>query len=100
MPKVLFTLLKSPFEKNEIRTMEAISGDHERGVMLLEDAVYYATSERIREELLSKNFSVFVIDEELKARGYEGLDFEGIEVIDYDSAVEIIMERCDKVVSL
>lgn len=97
---LLFTLLKSPFEKNEIVTMDSIAGDNEKGVILFEDAVYYATSEQIRKELLSKNYSVFAIKEELEARGYSEFTAEGVEMIDYDAAVDIIMERFDKVVSL
>lgn len=100
MPTMLFTLIKSPFEKNEIRTMTAIAQDQKSGVMLFEDAVYYATNENTRTELLSKHFSIFVIEEELEARGHEKFAAKGVEMIDYDTAVEIIMERYDKVVSL
>ena len=100
MPKVLFTLLKSPFEKDEIQTMEVMAKDNEKGVILFEDAVYYAFFESTRNELLSRNFSIFAIKEELEARGFEGFAAEGVEVIGYDAAVEIIMERYDKVVSL
>ena len=66
MSKVLFTLLKSPFEKNEIRTMEIMGGENEKGVLLFEDAVYYASFEPTRQELLSRNFSIFAMKEELE----------------------------------
>ena len=100
MATLLFTLVKSPFEKNEMHTMTAIARDQKRGVMLFEDAVYYATNESTRKDLLSKQFSIFAIEEELKARGFEQFAAKGLEVIDYDTAVDIIMEQYDKVVSL
>lgn len=100
MPKVLFTLLKSPFEKDETHTMDTLGGNNEKGVLLFEDAVHYATIEQFRKNLLSKNYSIFAIKEELDARGYEKLSAQGIEIIDYDRAIDIIMEKFDKVVSL
>lgn len=100
MAKVLFTLLRSPFEKDEIHSMDTIAGNNEKGILLLEDAVYYATIEQIRNELLLKNYSIFAIKEELEARGYSELTFEGVELIDYKAAIDIIMEKYDKVISL
>jgi sulfur relay protein TusB/DsrH len=100
MPKVLFTLLKSPFEKDEIPTMDTLGGNNEKGVLLFEDAVYYATIELIRKNLLSKNYSIYAIKEELDARGYEKFSAQGIEIIDYGTAIDIIIEKFDKVVSL
>ena len=99
MPKVLFTLVRSPFEKDEIHTMDTIAASNDKGVLLFEDAVYYATVEQKREELLSKNYSIYAIKEELDARGHSEFSAEGIELIGYDEAVDIIMERYDNVVS-
>jgi len=99
MPRLLFTLLKSPFEKDDIATMDIIAKDNEKGVLLFEDAVYYATVEKKRQNLLQKKFSIYVIKEELEARGYENFNADGIEVIDYEKAVDIIMEEYDKVIS-
>ncbi|UCE38544.1 MAG: sulfurtransferase complex subunit TusB [Thermoplasmata archaeon] len=100
MPKVLFTLVRSPFEKDEIHTMETVAANNEKGVILFEDAIYYATSEHKRRELLSKDYLIYAIKEELDARGHGEFSAEGIELIDYDEAVDIIMERYDKVISL
>ncbi len=100
MPKVLFTLLKSPYETNELRFMERVAEGNEKGVMLFEDAIYYATIEQFRNELLNQNFLIYVIGEELEARGQGKPHAEGVEIIDYDTAVDILMEKYDKVVSL
>lgn len=100
MQNVLFTLLRSPFERNELQFLEEIARDCSKGVLLFEDAVYYATAEQFRDELLSKNYSIYAIEEELEARGQEIPKTEGIHIIDYDTAVEIIMEKYDKVISL
>jgi tRNA 2-thiouridine synthesizing protein B len=100
MQKILFTLLRSPFEKSELELMESIAGDCEKGVMLFEDAVYYATTEQFLDELLVKKYSIYAIEEELEARGLKVPQTEGIHLIDYNTAVEMIMEKYDKVVSL
>jgi sulfur relay protein TusB/DsrH len=99
MPKVLFTMLRSPFEKDEIHAMETVAMDNEKGVLLFEDAIYYATVEQKRKELLSKEYSIYAIKEELDARGFGDFSAEGVELIGYDEAVDIIMKRYDKVVS-
>ena len=99
MPKVLFTLVRSPFEKDETHTMDTVAANNEKGVLLFEDAIYYATVERKRKELLSKNYSIYAIKEELDARGHGEFSAEGVELIGYDEAVDIIMERYDKAVS-
>jgi sulfur relay protein TusB/DsrH len=99
MPKVLFTLVRSPFEKDEIHTMDCVAAGNEKGVLLFEDAVYYATVEQKRKELLSKNYAIYVIEDELDARGLKKFSTEAIELIGYDEAVDIIMEKYDKVVS-
>jgi sulfur relay protein TusB/DsrH len=100
MSKVLFTLIKSPLEKDETHTMNLIAKDNEKGVLLLQDAVYYATVKEKRNELFVKKYSIYAVKEELEARGYEKFAAEGIKIIDYDAAVGIIMESYDLVVSL
>lgn len=100
MPQVLFTLLKSPLEKNDIPTMDVIANEKEKGILLFQDAVYYATLNRIRGELLSKNYSIYAIKEELEARGYQDFKTEGVEIIDYERAVDILMETYESVISL
>ena len=100
MAKVLFTLLKSPFEKDETHTMDTIAGSNEKSILLFEDAIYYAIIKKIREELLLKNYSIYAIKEELEARGYSDFTDKGVELIDYDVAIDIIMEKYDKLVSL
>ncbi len=100
MISVLFSLVKSPFESNEIHTMDCILGDNKGGVLLFEDSVYYATNEKLREKLIVKKYSIYAIAEELEARGYQNLSVKGVEVIDYARAAELIMESYDKVISL
>ena len=100
MANVLFSLLKSPFESNEMHIMDVIAKDNDRGVLLFQDAVYYATMKRFREELLSKKYSIYALQVELAARGFDTESTEGVEIIDYDRAVELIMEEYDSVISL
>jgi tRNA 2-thiouridine synthesizing protein B len=100
MPKVLFTLLKSPLEKDETQTMNSIARDNEKGVLLFQDAVYYATIVEKRNELLVKNYTIYAIEEELEARGYQKFTALGVEIIDYETAVDMIMENYDLVISL
>ena len=100
MTNVLFALLKSPFESNELHMMEVLAKGNNKGVLLFQDAVYYATMERFRQELISNKYSIFALRDELSARGFDKASLEGVKIIDYDRAVDLIMEEYDRVVSL
>jgi sulfur relay protein TusB/DsrH len=100
MANVLFTIIKSPFESNEFQIMEILAKDNDKGVLLFQDAVYYATMERFREELLTHGYAVYALKDELAARGFDKAPIEGVQTIDYDRAVELIMEEYDRVISL
>ena len=100
MSQIIFTLLKSPFEKNELENMNVIAGNNDKGVVLFQDAIYYATVDRLRNELLEHNFKIYAIEDELDARGYGSFSEEGVDKIGYTEAVELIMEKNDKVISL
>jgi tRNA 2-thiouridine synthesizing protein B len=100
LKRILFTLLKSPFERNEIENMDIISRDNERCVLLFQDAIYYATTDAIREQLLQKNYTIYALEDELEARGFESFSKSGVRIIDYEGAIDLVMENNDKVVSL
>ena len=100
MVKVLFPLLKSPFEKLEFDVMRAVAKDNEAGVLLFQDAVYYATTDHMRNSLLEKCYRIHALGDELAARGFGAFSAKGVEIIDYDRAVELIMEEYDSVISL
>jgi len=93
----LFILLKSPFECNAIELMERLR-DGDDGVLLAEDAIYYATVSKVRDELLKKGYKIYAMQDDAIARGFDNI--EDVELIDYETAVDLIMEKYSKVISL
>ncbi|XRP96216.1 sulfurtransferase complex subunit TusB [Methanocaldococcus sp. 16A] len=95
---VLFILLKSPFECNAIELMERLRDGNNDGVLLAEDAIYYATVSKVKDELLKKGYKIYAMQDDALARGFDNI--EDVELIDYETAVDLIMEKYSKVISL
>ncbi len=95
MPSKLFILLKSPSEYAELDLIGALGGDDKIGVILFEDAVLFSVFEDKKEELLSAVDHVYVIGDDLEARGFKGKAGKGFEVVDYPRAVDLIMDEYD-----
>jgi tRNA 2-thiouridine synthesizing protein B len=94
---VLFILLKSPFECNAIEIMEKLK-DGNDGVLLAEDGVFYTTVSKIKNELLERDYKIYAMQDDTLARGFE--DITGVELIDYETAVDLIMEKYSQVITL
>lgn len=94
MKSVLFIILHSPFEKNMVSRIEMVGGDAPKGALLFEDGIYYATHPKFRDTLLKKGIKLYVSEPCTKARGCE-TGIPGVEFVDYDRAVELIMEEYD-----
>jgi tRNA 2-thiouridine synthesizing protein B len=98
---MLHTVNKSPFEKSSLdgclRLAKAGSA-----ILLIEDGVYAAVKGASTEEKVSaatRDFSVFVLGPDLKARGMEeNRLIEGVNVVDYGGFVDLVVEH-DKVQS-
>ena len=91
---MLHTVNKSPFEHNALNACLARAAKGS-AILLFEDAVYAATEGTRVENLMvkaSKDFQVFVLGPDLKARGYEKYQvIKGIAIVDYSDFVDIVV---------
>lgn len=100
MSSTLFILLKSPHEYHDLDAVAALGGDDRVGVMLLEDATLFPVFEDRREEIMDVADEIYVMGEDLEARGFKGRAGKGFQVIDYPRAVDLIMEEYDQTITL
>jgi sulfur relay protein TusB/DsrH len=101
MPSILFLLFKSPHEFGpSLDMIDKIAGDEKRAAILFEDAAYYAVDHKKGRKLLDVAKEVFVMSDDLQAKGFGGKAMPGFKEIEYPEAVELIMERFDKTITL
>ena len=101
MPSILFLLFKSPHESGTTPEMiDKIAGDSERAAILFEDAAYYAVDRKRGARLLESAKQVFVMSDDLQAKGFGGKALPGFKEIGYPEAVDLIMERYDQTITL
>nr|WP_236953696.1 DsrH/TusB family sulfur relay protein [Methanocaldococcus bathoardescens] len=53
---------------------------------------------KVRDELLKKGYKIYAMQDDAIARGFDNI--EDVELIDYETAVDLIMEKYSKVISL
>jgi sulfur relay protein TusB/DsrH len=80
--------------------MKNIAAGERSGVILFEDAAYFAVDKRQASELLSVVKEAYVMADDLASRGFEGKAVPGFKAITYPEAVELIMEQYDQTVTL
>jgi sulfur relay protein TusB/DsrH len=100
MQSKLFLLFKSPHEFTGLDMIENMSGSAKRGVILFEDAAYYAIDPNKGKKLLEAGKEVYVMKDDLAARGFAGRAMAGFKEIDYHEAVDLIMEKFDQTITL
>ena len=101
MPSILFLLFKSPHEfAASLEMIDRIAGDSERAAILFEDAAYYAVDQSQGNRLLGTAKQVFVMSDDLQAKGFGGKALPGFKEIGYPEAVDLIMERYDQTITL
>ncbi|QLH74450.1 MAG: sulfurtransferase complex subunit TusB [Methanomassiliicoccales archaeon] len=100
MPSKLFILLKGPHEFTGLEMMKHIAGDERSGVILFEDAAYFAVDKKRSAELLKVVNEAYVMADDLAARGFEGKANAGYRPITYHEAVDLIMEKFDQTITL
>ncbi|MBM4237231.1 MAG: sulfurtransferase complex subunit TusB, partial [Euryarchaeota archaeon] len=93
MVSKLFILVKPPSEYHSLNQIKKIAGDDKRAALLFEDAVYFAADRRKSGELLDAAGEVFVIADDLEARGFGEAVPEGYTTIDYPRAVDLVVEE-------
>ncbi|MDD1767257.1 MAG: sulfurtransferase complex subunit TusB [Methanomassiliicoccales archaeon] len=99
MAPVLFILLRSPGEYSSLDHIAAIGGDEASGAILFEDAVYFAVDRTKARELLEVTDKVYVIEDDLAARGFSAVP-DGFQMIDYSTAIDLIMEQYDQTITV
>jgi tRNA 2-thiouridine synthesizing protein B len=93
---LLHTVNKSPFERNSLETCLriAVAGS---SVLLIEDGVYAAVNGTSLNSTLSdagNRLQFYVLGPDLAARGLSESDvMEGIEIVDYDGFVDLVIEH-------
>lgn len=93
---MLHTVNKSPFERSNLDSCltHALAGS---ALMLYEDAVYAAvkgTKIEGRMADAAKTLEVFVLEEDMKARGLDlGNVIDGIKTVDYGGFVDLTIEK-------
>ena len=91
---LLHTVNKSPFEKSSLETCLRIAVEGS-SVLLIEDGVYAAMNGTSLNGTLSdasNRLQFYVLGPDLKARGLSEQDVvEGIEVVDYDGFVDLVV---------
>jgi tRNA 2-thiouridine synthesizing protein B len=91
---LLHTVNKSPFEKNSLETCLRIAVEGS-SVLLIEDGVYGAMKGTSLNGTLGdagNRLQFYVLGPDLKARGLSEDDvLEGIEVVDYDGFVDLVV---------
>lgn len=100
MKSLLYIVLKSPFICNVVENINMFSGDAEKGVILIEDGIYHAGHNKKRKELIDNNIKIYAIKDDLAARGYPDFSENGVNVVDYEGAVELMMEKYDSVITI
>jgi sulfur relay protein TusB/DsrH len=100
MKGILFIILRSPHEFSNMELIGNIGGQAKKGVLLLEDAVYFAADHRQLKHLLQHVNDVYVMKDDLEARGFTCAGMGRIHIVDYPMAVDLIMEEYDQSITI
>lgn len=100
MASILFLMTKSPHENVNLELVDDLGKGVHKAALLLEDAVYYAVDRKHCKHLAEHVDEVYVMLDDLAARGFKGQAREKYREIDYPGAVDLIMERFDRTITL
>jgi sulfur relay protein TusB/DsrH len=92
MASILFVMLKSPHENVNLELTSDLGGQSKKAAILFEDAVYYAVDKKAAKHLADHVDEVFVISDDLAARGFACDPDVKFKVVDYGQAVDLIMQ--------
>jgi sulfur relay protein TusB/DsrH len=92
MASVLFVMLKSPHENVNLELAFDLGGQSKKAAILFEDAVYYAVDKKASKHLSEHVDKIFVISDDLAARGFSCDVGDKFKAIDYGQAVDLIMQ--------
>ena len=95
--KALLMLNQTPADCPLERQLEVLDHAAGKGVLLMQDAVLFAVSDKGR-ELLERGGRVFALRQSVEARGLLDRVMDGVELVDYGRAIDLIMDEYDIVV--
>lgn len=93
-------MLRSPHEYRNLDTIGALGGEDRVGVLLFQDAVMFPLCSDMRDELLEVADEVYVMSEDLEARGFKGRVGPGFREVGYPEAVDLIMDEYDLTITV
>jgi sulfur relay protein TusB/DsrH len=93
-------LLKAPHEYHDLDTVAALGGEDKIGIILFEDAVMYPIYKDKRDEIVDVADEIYVMADDLEARGFKGKAGRGFQEIDYPRAIDLIMQEYDQTITL
>ena len=93
-------MLKSPHEYRSLDTIAALGGEDLIGVLLFQDAVLFPLCSEMKSELLNVADEVYVMSDDLEARGFKGRAGPGFREISYPEAVDLIMDKYDLTITV
>lgn len=100
MTSILFVMLKSPHENVNLELVDELGKDSKKAALLFEDAVYYAVDKKQGKHLSEHVDEIYVMTDDLTARGFKGKATGKFKEIDYHEAVDVIMERYDRTITI
>jgi sulfur relay protein TusB/DsrH len=100
MTSILFVMLKSPHENVNLELVDELGKGSKKAALLFEDSVYYAVDKDKGKHLSEHVDEIFVMADDLAARGFKGKAKGKFKEIDYQEAVDVIMERYDRTITI
>jgi len=100
MVRTVFLALRSPQEQDPSEMIRRFANREEAYLVLVEDAVYNALDPRRAEGLKEAAHEVYVVKDDLAAKGFSEADLKAGKVTDYEGIVELIMEETERTVTL
>ncbi len=92
---ILHTVNKSPLTDTTFTSCVRCAAEHD-SILLLEDGVYGALTGTLVEPFMAaaiKVHSIYVLQEDLKARGLDTPLIAGIQIVDYAGFVDLTVEH-------
>jgi sulfur relay protein TusB/DsrH len=96
----LYLVLHSPFECDCPEHIERFSGNADAGVLLIQDGIYYAVNHERRAALQKRNLKVYALDICMEARGFGDARPHGVEIVNSQRAVDLVMDEYDGVIRM
>jgi sulfur relay protein TusB/DsrH len=93
-------MLKSPHEYRSLDAIAALGGEDRVGVLLFQDAVMFPLCSDMKDELLEVADEVYVMSEDLEARGFKGRVGPEFREVGYPEAVDLIMDEYDLTITV